>query len=299
MATALEAGDAGRSPGDIADALDASLARATEKLAVRRPKNDRFELYARRLREAAAASYPGPLPWSDAGKRAQFHEALSQCPAMTRALALDDVADVRVLRAMLEKALGGPALPLPSAVDDEARNALFELATAALLRAAGFRVSLEPAGTTASISPLPSFAVECARVGDDWSWTEGVRRMAARLDRRADGRTLLGLPIVGRDALQGESRHLRGFDSLEQLERAVRATLNEGVRRAREELRRRGLAVRASCPAVLLVLSTQVLLKDRGLFGHVAQVMPFPLGDTVDPSAARVLSVLASRPFRV
>lgn len=298
MSTTLETSDKGRNPDDLANAVEEALARAGA-LGIRRASGDRFDLYLRRLREAAAGTYPGPLPWKDASKRAQFHEALAQCPALVRALSLAPDADERALRGRIERALAGPALPTALAVDDEARNALFELSTAEQLRARGFRVTLTPeSGVTATFGSLPSFAVECARVDDDWSWTEGIRRLAGRLERRADGRTLLGLPILGRQHLKGESRQLRGFDGLEQLERVVRATLEETVQRARTELARRAGPWLAASPVGVLVLATSVLLKDRGLFGSVAHTMPFPTGNPTDPVGARVGSTFLAGPFR-
>lgn len=298
MSTTLETGDKGHNPEDLANAVEESLARASA-LGIGRASGDRFEVYVRRLHEAAAGTYPGPLPWKEANKRAQFHEALAQCPALVRALSLAPDADVRALRARVERALAGTPLPTPLAVEDDARNALFELSTAAQLRARGFRVTLtSESGVTATLAPLPSFAVECSRVGDDWSFTEGLRRLAARLDRRVDGRSVLGLPILGREQLKGDSRQLRGFEGLEQLERVVRATLDESVRRARAELARRGGPWLLASPVGVLVLATPVLLKDRGLFGNVAHTMPFPTGNAGDPMAVRVGTTFLAGPFR-
>lgn len=297
-APALAAGEDGRNPQDTANALEEALARASA-LGVERANGDRFEVYVRRLREAAAGTYPGPLPWKDATKRAQYHEAIAQCPVLVRALSIAPDADPETLRAMVQKVLAGPVLPTPAAVDDGARNALFELSTAEMLRSRGMRVTLTAEhGITATLAPLEPFAVECARVGDDWSWTEGIRRLAARLDRRADGRRMLGLPVLGRDRLQGDARGLRGFDRLDQLEPVVRRTIDESVRRARSEMARHGARWLAGSPVGILVLATPVLLRDRGLFGQVTHAMPFPTWNTGDPAAARVGALLLAGPFR-
>jgi hypothetical protein len=273
----------------MADAVEECLARVSA-LGVRQSASDRFELYVRRLREAAAGVYPGPLPWKEPHKRAQFYEAIAQWPALVHAVARAPEADTGLLRSRLEKALGGTVLPSPIAIDDEARGALFELSTAAMLRGRGFDVTLGAEhGLRATLSDLPPLAVECARVGDDRSWREGVRRLATRLDRRADGHRELGLPVLGREQLQGASHGLRGFDDMEALDQAVRGTLGESERRARKE----GLDVRGNAPVWVVILVTPVLLRERGgAFGRLSHVMPYRAGAGANLAAARVATRL-------
>lgn len=288
----------GTSPDRLADQVEEGLARATETLALRRASGDRFETYVRRLREAAAAQYPGPLPWKDERKRLQFYEAVAQCPDLVAALAFTPYADPRELADRLAKALAGPVLPADDGPEDEARSALFELSTAQLLRQRGFDVRLTADdGLCATFPGLPSLAVECARIAGERSWDEGLGRMRERLERRVDGRPRWGLPIIGRHRLQGASNRLRAFDDEPTLRAAVRATIDDAIRRSRQVQSKAGDAFGARVPVGIVVLATPVLLRRPGLLGQVLQVTPYAMGPAADGSTGRVLEYLRQRAF--
>jgi hypothetical protein len=285
----------GSAPEDVADGIERAIARAQELGIAVRP-GARFEVYVRRLREAAAARYPGPLPWKEPVKRMQFHEAIAQGPALARAMSVEPRVDPAAFRDRLQAALEGAIFPLPAAIGDSARNALFELTTAQAMHERGFELQFTSEdGLQASMRGLPTVAVECARVGDDRSWTEGMRRVAERLDRRADGRARMGMTVLGLDRLAGDSTRLRVFPDTGSLGSAVEATLAGAVRQAHGEARRLGEPFQSKASTGLIVLRTFVLLKDRGIFGEVAQMVPVRLRDGAEPAITTAIDQLAPR----
>src|SRR5579859_5962635 len=124
----------------VADCADLAVA-ALGALNCARP-NGRFESYIAIMREFAALPFPCALPW-DADKQTLFFEAASQVTQLIAAARVWPVLPPDVVTNKMRRVLAGNSIPDPNLdVDADARNILLEFATACLVRAAGFAVSM-------------------------------------------------------------------------------------------------------------------------------------------------------------
>lgn len=113
-----------------------------------------------------------------------------------------DQVDQALLKAKLKEILGGDELPPEDNSNDHARNTLFELVVAALLRDRGLRANLfDPYPDVVAMDPISRtrFRVECKRPSSTDRPLEDALRGARQGAERTRGKGPPGLGIIALD----------------------------------------------------------------------------------------------------
>jgi len=185
----------------VADCADLAVA-ALGALNCARP-NGRFESYIAIMREFAALPFPCALPW-DADKQTLFFEAASQVTQLIAAARVWPVLPPDVVTNKMRRVLAGNSIPDPNLdVDADARNILLEFATACLVRAAGFAVSMtiEREDVRGSLDGFPDLVVECKRPVSTGSLGTSIKKCCRQFQRRRVEPGAVGMILIGVDRM--------------------------------------------------------------------------------------------------
>jgi hypothetical protein len=266
-------------------------------------KKTRFARYAELLEEVARLSFPCEFPWKgDDAKQRKFFEAASQFQQLMEGLEVLRHAEEDTRTELLQRVTKG--LDLPPAdpeVSDDARNTLFELATAAALRRAGFEVRVPRPGAEdvrAVYPDLLPFLVECKRPTHDGALAKNIKKARHQLKGRRIPDQHYGLAVFGMDRSLGLAGEAAVVPSERLLLAAVDRSLLRQKKRVDEIQAASGdsLYPHASIGGLLLVGA--VFPADRGGIYTVSFLRLFCTGPETNRTSRRIMGALkATVPF--
>ena len=267
-----------------------------------RVNSTRFGRYVELLEDAATLTFPCPFPWKDdEAKQRLFFEAASQCQQLMDGLDVLRSAEPGVALDRLRRITRGPELP-PSdhEVVDDARNTLFELATAAALRRAAFdvRVPREGEDLRATYPHLLPFLVECKRPVHDAALPRNIKKARHQLKERRIPNEHYGLVVIGVDRLLGLAGEAAVVDSERSLLAAVDRTLLRQKRRVDDIQSQTGDHLYPHAAIAGLLLVGAVFPADRGGIYTVSFLRLFCTAAETHRTSVRIMNALrATVPF--
>jgi hypothetical protein len=288
--------------------IPAFVSKATRALVeveacVPRVKSTRFGRYLELLEEVATLSFPCPFPWKDDdAKQRRFYEAASQCQQLMDGLDVLRGAEPAIATDRLQRVTKGSELPPtdPGAPDD-ARNTLFELATAAALVRAGFDVRVPRDGQEdlqATYPGLLPFVVECKRPTQDAALPRNVKKARHQLKGRRTQDKQYGLAVFGMDRLLGLAGEATVVPSEQTLLAAVDRTLLRQKRRIDDIQATTGDQLYPHATIAGLLLVGAVFPADRGGIYTVSFLRLFCTGEETTRTSRRIIGALkATVPF--
>lgn len=263
----------------------------------------RFGRYAELLDEAAALTFPCEFPWKgDDEKQRTFYEAASQCQQLMDGLDVLRGAEAGIATDRLRRVTKGQELPPtdPGASDD-ARNTLFELATAAALGRAGFEIGVPRDGQEdleATYPGLFPFVVECKRPTQDAALPRNVKKVRHQLKGRRAQDKQYGLAVFGMDRVLGLAGEAAVVPSEQALLAAVDRTLLRQKRRIDEIQTATGDHLYPHATIAGLLLVGAVFPADRGGIYTVSFLRLFCTGPETTRTSRRIMGALqATIPF--
>lgn len=253
----------------------------------------RFALYKQRWEKAANRSYPRIIKSKDFDEERLFFEAASQCQQLVRSSQIWADIDCAVLISKLEKVLKGRELPPLDNLDDEPRNTLLELMTAAMLKRCGFEVQLtgQQADVIATRPGIPLLAVECKRPSSVKAIQRNLRRLRDQLTKRCHTGELVGMPVIGIDRISELAGSFVSTQSTDMVEQIVVAKTKKIANDILDVAWRQKITFAPMAPLGAVILVGTVYVGQESMPYTIEQMTAFGMGK--DPQSESLINSIA------
>jgi hypothetical protein len=281
-----------QNPTQLVDDLKRVLAEA-HALGVTDP--GRFTDYLNALEAFSKLSFPRAQPWGD--DAALTWEANAQATQLVTSNRIWSIVNQDALRSALLRIMRGEVLPPQEEEDDQPRNTLLELTTAALLHYKNFSVDLtvRDEDVIATADGLPGFAIECKRPATAKGLLRNLARAKSQLQTRykkgrQHGIAVFGvdrvLNLVGEGLVARDRAHIEAgiHGKLRQLRDDLLATMNDPEQPQYQLF--------PETPLFGLVLVGSVFNAKDGVPVSIQQLSLSCSGPEGDPVSRRILSVV-------
>jgi hypothetical protein len=282
-----------RPPPALVQDLRHILAEAT-RLGVN--DHGRFTEYLRALETFARLQFPRRDVWGP--EAALTWEANAQADQLVTSRSIWPIVNQEALRVALVRIMRGDPLPPQEDDDDQPRNTLLELTTAALLNRQKIDVNLTVGDedVIASIKGLPDFSIECKRPASEKGLLRNLAVAKSQIEARYNHGRHHGIVVLGVDRSLGFAGS--GFVARDSMQ--IQAVVHKKLKELRESLlvkindpTRPQYQLFPKTPLFGLVMVGSVFNQHDGVPVSIQQLSLSCTGPEDDPISRRMLAAVA------